>query len=158
DGKVSKAELSAYYRKASGGAFHVLSGGGNRGNQPVIFTPDGRLTNGNQGGQAEQINDAFFRLLDVNKDGRLSPEELAAAPQRLLHKALDDDEMITIAELLGEATTPGDEDGVVEFFFDGGGSVGGGQPDGSFLPVEPGDKGDALAKALLRRYGKAKGK
>src|SRR5262249_35912063 len=119
DGKVSKAELSAYYRKASGGAFRVLSSGGGRANQAGVFTPDGRLMNTNEGSQAERINDAFFRLLDVNKDGRLSAEELAAAPQRLLHKDLDDDEMITVAELLGEVTTPGDDDGFVELFFEG---------------------------------------
>src|SRR5260370_1161503 len=74
DGKITREELAAYYKK-----------GGIRAMQVNAFP--GR-------DQSGKVTKALFKYLDVNKDGKLSKDELAAAPS-LLHKLdLDDDEMI----------------------------------------------------------------
>jgi Ca2+-binding EF-hand superfamily protein len=79
DGKITREELVAYYRK-----------GGIRAMQVNAFP--GR-------DQSGKVTKALFKYLDVNKDGKLSRDELAAAPA-LLHKLdLDDDEMIARDEL-----------------------------------------------------------
>lgn len=47
------------------------------------------------------MSDALFRRLDRTADGRLSPDELAAARERLAAFDLNEDEFVTAAELLG---------------------------------------------------------
>jgi Ca2+-binding EF-hand superfamily protein len=56
---------------------------------------------------ADQAGEALFEILDVNKDGKLSRAEVAAAPERLRPFDLDDDEMISAREL-----APADNDGM----------------------------------------------
>jgi Ca2+-binding EF-hand superfamily protein len=84
DGKVSLDELLAYYHKTGIGFLRISAG-------PT------------QSGQfAEAVNDALFRLLDTNHDGKLSKEELAFAPELLHLLDNDDDETLSAQELLGE--------------------------------------------------------
>ncbi len=47
----------------------------------------------------DAVAEAIFVLLDTNKDGKLSREELAAAPAVLLRNDEDDDDMLTPAEV-----------------------------------------------------------
>jgi Ca2+-binding EF-hand superfamily protein len=92
DGKVTLEELAAYYRRAGGGPFHFQAG------QGEMYYQD---QNGqNQAPLADSLNDALFTHLDTNKDGKLSRAELAAMPEVLLTLDSDEDEMITIQELL----------------------------------------------------------
>ncbi len=50
---------------------------------------------------SRQLSAALFRHLDQNGDGRLSPDELKAARERLAFLDTDEDEFVTAAELLG---------------------------------------------------------
>ncbi|HEV3256796.1 MAG TPA: EF-hand domain-containing protein, partial [Gemmataceae bacterium] len=153
DGKVSKEELMAYYRKNGGAPFQVQG----------VQTADPRLLRlqpqvaSMPGGQApassDALNEALFKLLDTNKDGKLSKEELAAAPEILAKLDEDDDEMVTAQELL-----PGTGIGA------GGAGfavvarpipVAGAQPANPLImPIIPGEGGTNLVRQLLARYGR----
>jgi Ca2+-binding EF-hand superfamily protein len=127
DGKVTLEGVKAYYRRAGFG--------------PLQTQPD------QDPGLSQTLTDALFKHLDLNKDGKLSKAELAAAEKSLAPLDLDEDELITVDELL-----PGRE-----FGFGRGGS----RP-------QPGNAGPALslinadeppekqAAPILRRYDKDK--
>src|SRR5207248_3727320 len=103
DGKVTREELANYFRR-NGGAPFQLTQGGNQTNtyyNRVVLDYSGRIPGGNS---AEALNKALMKLLDTDKDGKLSRKELAAAPSILLKKDVDDDEIVTSEEVLGEAT------------------------------------------------------
>jgi Ca2+-binding EF-hand superfamily protein len=52
---------------------------------------------------SEQLSSALFRYLDQDADGKLSPGELRAGRERLAFLDVNEDELITAAELLGRA-------------------------------------------------------
>jgi Ca2+-binding EF-hand superfamily protein len=132
DGKVTLDELKAYYKKA--------------GAHPVS------VTMGPNKGDSEALTEALFKHLDVNKDGKLSREELAAAPERLRRLDTDDDEMISVAELVPERFNQGE--GQVIFGGEGGPSP---LPEGAaFVRVDAGTPADKLARRLLTQYDKDK--
>ena len=87
DGKISPAELVAYYRRNDAGPFDVVTGTG--------------LSN-----TADQLTNALFGALDGNKDGKLSREELLAADKLLLKFDDNDDEILTPQEILATAINP----------------------------------------------------
>jgi Ca2+-binding EF-hand superfamily protein len=93
DGKVSYAELTAYYRKHGFVPFQFQHDS----KQPNPFT---MAFGGNREPSVQDIGDAIFTLLDTNGDGKLSKEELAAAPSVLLRLDTNDDEMIVPRELV----------------------------------------------------------
>jgi Ca2+-binding EF-hand superfamily protein len=147
DGKVSLAELSAYYRKSGFNPFHVH-----------LATPQANplaqigFLRGGQEPTAEQIADGIFSLLDTNRDGKLTRNELAAAPDVLLRLDEDEDEIITTRELLPNARSSA------------GNMFAGmmGRPKGpnakdsrkSLIPLDqPGKVPGDLVKAMQERYG-----
>jgi Ca2+-binding EF-hand superfamily protein len=92
DGKVTVKELADYYRNSGGAPFQVR----------YVSDRENELA-ARQGAvpmTAELLDDALFELLDQNKDGKLSRDELAMAEKLLLARDTDDDEMITPEELV----------------------------------------------------------
>lgn len=87
DGKVTLDELAAYYER------ETIS-------NPVM------LMSGNSTVNNVQLTDTLFRHLDLNKDGKLSRDELDRATDCLRTFDVDDDEMVTMAELLQNQNNP----------------------------------------------------
>jgi Ca2+-binding EF-hand superfamily protein len=81
DGTVTVEKLAGYYRRMGVGPLALLAG-------PAQTVSSSALT------------DALFQHLDKNKDGKLSQEELAAAPKILSKLDVDDDEMVSPEELV----------------------------------------------------------
>lgn len=98
-----------------------------------------------------EAGNALFKALDLNKDGKLSKEEILAAPKTLRKLDLDDDEWITLQEL-----TPNFAFNGFQSFGRGGMGMGaptGAQLNDAFLHIRPTDT--LLAKVLLERYDRA---
>ena len=106
-------------------------------------------------GDSEALTDALFKHLDVNKDGKLSKEELAAAPERLRKLDTDDDEMISVAELVPNLFGNGEK--VLPWPYPAVTPVRQALPDNApFFRVDPGVPGDKLGRRLLSQYDKDK--
>ncbi len=91
DGQVSRDELAAYYR--SQGPPFQFSTNQETNDYRAYF---GVLRTENTG----DVNEALFKFLDTNKDGKLSREELAAGLVALPKLDTDEDEMISAEELV----------------------------------------------------------
>jgi Ca2+-binding EF-hand superfamily protein len=94
--KVTRADLAAHYSKTGLAPFQLSDPAA----QPVPF----RRPVASNAATGEELTDRLFALLDTDKDGKLSRQELAAAPAVLAALDIDDDEMVTAAELMGEAS------------------------------------------------------
>jgi Ca2+-binding EF-hand superfamily protein len=104
DGKVTPAELAAWYRKNGLAPFHFQV------NSPQA-NPLGlaaAYTGGGVDPSVDEVSEAVFAQLDANKDGKLTREELAAAPEVLLRLDEDEDEIVTARELVPNARPPAD--------------------------------------------------
>jgi Ca2+-binding EF-hand superfamily protein len=92
DGKVSLAEFLRYYRRSSAGPVQVATAASG-------FVP---------GIPHDIVTSMLLAVLDTDKDGKLSQAELAAAENVLRKYDLDDDELITVQELIPEGVaSPG---------------------------------------------------
>jgi Ca2+-binding EF-hand superfamily protein len=147
DGKVTPAELAAYYRKKGLEAFQFQL-------SPPPGNPFGAaafLGGSRAEPSAAAVSEAIFTLLDTNKDGKLTKDELAAAPDVLLRLDEDEDEIITARELVPNAAAPANP-------FAGMQMMGGAQKPGSaskvLVPVTiPGEAPADLVRFLQERYG-----
>src|SRR5262245_1042092 len=153
DGKVTREELANYFRRSGGAPFQLIQGGNpqNLYYTQAVLDYSGRMPSGNS---AEALNKALMKLLDTDKDGKLSRKELAAAPAILLKKDVNDDEIVTSEELLGEA--PVGQYGLNDVVFATDYSASVPATDSPLVAVTPGEPARALARKLLDRYG-AKG-
>jgi Ca2+-binding EF-hand superfamily protein len=151
DGKVSRDELARYYR-GNGFAPFQFRGGNDINMQGAVRL---RFAGQPEPMTPEAINQALFSLLDTNKDGKLSREELAAGPARLAKLDSNDDEMIDVNEMNPNAIPESDLAGAVFAVVDNSGSMAGNTE--AFVPVGTPEANKELAKRLLAKYG-TKGK
>jgi Ca2+-binding EF-hand superfamily protein len=84
DKKVSLAEFLRYYRETEAGPMQLAQ----TFNQSI------------QGVQQDIVTDALYNLLDTDKDGKLSWDELIAAEKTLRKCDQDDDELLAVEEVL----------------------------------------------------------
>jgi Ca2+-binding EF-hand superfamily protein len=85
DEEITFEELRNYYRRAGAAGLQLY-----------------RSTAG-RAATADPLTDTLFRLLDRNKDGKLSKDELGAAEQVLRPYDENDDELVSSSELLGSS-------------------------------------------------------
>jgi Ca2+-binding EF-hand superfamily protein len=130
DGKISPAELAAYYRDYGDGPFSF---------QIAPPSPFGR-----------DLDEALFALLDADKDGKLSKAELEAAEKVLFALDADGDEMLTPQEIAPKRFRP-TPDGMERFR---GPMATPTAADAPFLVVESDADRAHLAQRLFRRYAK----
>jgi Ca2+-binding EF-hand superfamily protein len=150
DGKVSRDELARYFRSNGASPFHLRS---TDGNMPGSFRV--RLVGMPEAASPEAINQRLFELLDANKDGKLSAEELAAAPAVLHRFDADDDEMVTMDEL-NPNSLPESDFAAGVFAAVAYDAMPTNQA-GPFIEVHRGEANKDMARLLLQLYGK-KGK
>jgi Ca2+-binding EF-hand superfamily protein len=139
DEEVTYEEFRAYYRRSGAGGLQ-------------IYPLAGRAAT------ADPLTDRLFRLLDTNKDGKLSKDELDAAEKVLRPFDEDDNELVSANELLGGFVNP--------YAFAGGGMMMPPQPGAndkdSFYLLTPDDSPDRLksrlelADRVIKRYDKDK--
>lgn len=143
DGKVTRAELAGWYRRIGAAPFQ-FGMGGNRQNQiRLIVAGQGEPLS------ADALNEKLFTLLDADKDGELSREELTHSPA-ILHKLdLDDDEIITVQEISGNIPSSVETVAIRSLAF-----VQEAPNHGPFLLVNSGEPSKDLAQRLLNRYGR----
>jgi Ca2+-binding EF-hand superfamily protein len=143
DEEVTYEEFRSYYRRTGAGGLQIY------------LSPAGRAAT------ADPLTDALFRLLDKDKDGKLSKDELLAAEKLLRPFDEDDNELVSARELLGGDM--GNPYGVA-----GGGGMmmqpGGrrAEDNSSFFLVTPDDSANrltqrlALSEKVIKRYDKDK--
>lgn len=141
DGKITLRELAEHYRQAGGPAFQLSYGV----NSNVFFEGFGGPRN--MAVSADSINKAIFTLLDTNKDGKLTKDELHKGVETLLAQDNDEDELITTQELLANISPQQRAAIVVGKIEDGPAGK------GAFVPFAAAD-GQQIADLLLARYGK----
>jgi Ca2+-binding EF-hand superfamily protein len=138
DEEVTYEEFRSYYRRTGAGGLQIY------------LSPAGRAAT------ADPLTERLFRLLDTNKDGKLSKDELDAAEKVLRPFDEDDNELVSARELLaGSGGNP-------YAFAGGGGGMMAAQPrpgaedKGSFFIVNLDDLTQrfALADRIIKRYDK----
>jgi Ca2+-binding EF-hand superfamily protein len=148
DGKVTLAELSAYYRQRGFVPFQLQV----ESKQPNPFTQF--LGGSGAEPSVQAVSEAIFAVLDADKDGKLTKEELAAAPTALLRLDENDDEMITPRELVPYSAAPAGQVGGMPAM-KGGPPEPGAAGGNSMLVLVPstGEAPAELVRKLLERYG-----
>jgi Ca2+-binding EF-hand superfamily protein len=153
DGKVSRRELVEHYQRNGGTPFQLLQGGAATAypGRPVPRPPGMAAS----GASADALNQAVLKLLDTDRDGKLSRKELAAAPAIVGKRDGDEDEMVSSAEVMGEAAQDSSPYAQV-VFIDG---YPGARPsgEGPFIAVTP-EGARSLAAQFQKRYGGKDGK
>jgi Ca2+-binding EF-hand superfamily protein len=153
DGKVSRAELAAYYRKNGFVPFQFNFGT----NQAFPLGAAASILGGPRPEPpVEAVGQAIFKLLDTDGDGKLSRAELEAASTVLLQRDEDDDEMIATQELVPDAgSNVGGLVGMLAMGRPGAQQAPTSSP--TLVPVpKPGEVPADLVRRMLERYAKGR--
>jgi len=142
DGKVTLAEMSVFYYKKGLVPFRIQpesSSGGKRAAMAAVGVRSQPTV--------DAVNQAIFEALDLGKTGKLTIKELTAAQTVLLQRDENEDEILTVRELLANREAKlGGLLGMV------GEVVGGGNK--MLMPVaNSGRASTELVRALQTRYG-----
>jgi Ca2+-binding EF-hand superfamily protein len=137
DGKVTVAELSAYYRGHGLAPFQLQIGA-----TPKTMPPRGTglFHTSEEPRSGIAVARTTFSLLDTDRDGKLSARELTAAPARLLKADRNDDDLVTLEEMEACALQEG----------------AGREDAGRVLLLDPETPGAELVRRLKTCYGKGK--
>jgi len=147
DGKVTPAELNTYYRKNGFVAFQFTSGSG--GANPLGIAA--AFLGGPRGDPpVAAVSEAIFALLDTDNDGKLTREELAAAPSVLQKLDEDEDEIVTARETAPNAGAAAGN----PFAMLGNPREGANLPKNLVPVAVPGETPAKLVLSLQERYGK----
>jgi len=95
DGQVSLEEFKEYYLKHNAGPIVLATAQAVAGPRPLQPQQDGNM----YAPPSSDQTDVVFALLDTNKDGKLSKEEMEAAEATLLRYDANDDELVSMAEI-----------------------------------------------------------
>jgi Ca2+-binding EF-hand superfamily protein len=154
DGVASLGEFVSYYRRFAGGAFRAQAGNNQQfGGAGVVFVNGGRAG----GPRTAAVGDVLFTVLDRNKDGKLSVDELKRAEAVLMKLDADGDELVTPAELTSippdfvVEVDPKDNAVVIR---DGRGFNP--QTPADLIAVEPPDAVKRIGEEILKRFDKNK--
>lgn len=144
DGKITEEELATYFRRNGGPALQLQSLSSPRPAQPRALSSGQRSAI-----TSEAFDEALFALLDTDKDGKLSRDELAAATRALLQRDEDDDEVVTAEEIVPSGNSPN------PFIVAEEGMNATPRPDdGPVVLINPNESGIALGRRLYMRYGR----
>jgi Ca2+-binding EF-hand superfamily protein len=167
DGKVTREELATYFRRVGATPFQVPESGrqdsASAQYRLALIAAERELLLAQMGGRgvanSDSVNDALFKLLDTNGDGKLSKEELAAAPAVLMKRDRNDDEIVTPDEIAQGTVVGGDQYAVAlaqarlaRALYEQSRVQGGGN--GPFWLLHPGASKSDLARRLQQLYGK----
>jgi Ca2+-binding EF-hand superfamily protein len=144
DGKITKDELADWLRRNGAAPFQLRAGGNQQVQTRIIFAGQAEPPS------ADAINEKLFALLDSNRDGKLSREELARASTVLHRLDIDDDEMVSAQEMSGNLDSDFGTGVFATVAFDGEAS----NNNGPFVPVKSGAANKELAQRLLNHYGR----
>ena len=103
---------------------------------------------------SEAINDAFFDLLDTDHDGKISLKELAAAPEVLMKLDADEDECVSVNELLRQPAPAANPYGAAVALMGALTPAPAPNLPGLFLAASDGADPAELPRQLLQHYGK----
>ncbi|HEY7426690.1 MAG TPA: hypothetical protein VH682_20815 [Gemmataceae bacterium] len=143
NGKITRQELADWYRQNGVVPFQFRTNGPQQNQVRLVLAGQPQTLS------ADALNDKLFALLDADKNGNLSREELAKAPALLAKIDADDDEMVSIAEMSGNAPSSLGNGATVAVAFDGPMQPGKSDP---FVMVTPGQGRKQLARELLNHY------
>ncbi len=142
DGKITRVELADWYRRNGAAPFQFRTAAP----QPNQFIAV-RFAGQQPALSADALNEKLFTLLDADKDGKLSREELSRAPAILQKFDADDDETVSIQEMSGNASGGTEAEAVfaVEMQQQSVNAV-------PFLMVSPEQRNKELGRKLLAHY------
>jgi Ca2+-binding EF-hand superfamily protein len=136
DGRISFAEYAAYYTRSTA----------------LLFRPQPAVADNPAGAAATE---ALFKLLDVNGDGKLTKEEVKAAEKLIAKLDTDEDECLSLDELLPNLNMGQFQRGDVEVFLaNGQQQVPLANANQTVVTYETGRIPGTLTQQLIKKYDK----